>query len=293
MAIEVPDGKTLPKPEWLKARAPGNPEYLATKNLVGGLKLHTVCKEAQCPNIGECWAQRTATFLIMGEYCTRRCRFCSVKDGTRDTLQPLDPSEPARVAEAVQKLQLRHAVITSVDRDDLPDFGAGHFAAVVTAVKRLAPDCSIELLIPDLQGHYEHLKTIMETGIAILNHNLETVRRLYREVRPQAGYERSLSILRWAKELDPKVRTKSGIMVGLGETKEEVLELMDDLRRANVDIMTIGQYLRPSAKQMPLRAYITPEEFKEYEEEGLKRGFAFVESGPFVRSSYHAAKHAG
>lgn len=289
---------TLVRPSWLKVRAPGTPEYMETRSLVKGLKLHTVCEEAHCPNIGECWSHRTATFLIMGDLCTRRCHFCAVKKGSpnpgqENSLLPLNSSEPEHVGLAVKELNLKHAVITSVNRDDLPDNGARHFADTVAAIRKHAPQCKIELLIPDLQGSLADLKTIIESGIDILNHNLETVPRLYKKVRPQAGYIRSLTILRWAKELDAKVLTKSGIMVGVGETHDEVLALMDDLRWAAVDIMTIGQYLRPSPKQMPIRAFVAPEEFKAYELEGQAKGFKFIESGPLVRSSYHAWKHSG
>ncbi len=292
MAIEVPQGTdTLVKPSWLKVKAPGSPEYLETREIVKSLKLHTVCEEAKCPNIGECWSHHTATFMIMGDLCTRRCHFCSVKKGTADTLEPLDPMEPERVGQAVKSLALRHAVITSVDRDDYPDNGASHFAKTVKAIRTHAPDCKVELLIPDLQGKEKDLRAIVGSGIDVLNHNLETVPRLYKRVRPGAGYIRSLTILRWAKEADPTILTKSGIMVGIGEQKDEVLRLMDDMRASDIDIMTIGQYLRPSNRQLPVKAFVTPEEFKEYEVEGLKRGFKFVESGPLVRSSYHAWKH--
>lgn len=293
MAIPVPRRKEdIVKPAWLRVRAPGSPEYMATRATVKGLNLVTVCEEAMCPNIGECWSNRTATFMIMGEFCTRRCNFCNVKDASEENLQPLDPFEPNRVGLAIKKLGLKHAVVTSVDRDDLADHGAGHFAQTARAIKAHSPDCRIEFLIPDLNGIRSRLETILEPGIDILNHNLETVPRIYRKVRPGAEYERSLDILKWAKEISPSVMTKSGIMVGLGEEKEEVLSLMDDLRSANVDIMTIGQYLRPSDKQMPVKFFVTPEEFKEYEDEGKKRGFKFIESGAFVRSSYHAWKHS-
>ena len=292
MAIEVPRGlEQIRKPSWIKAKAPGSPEYLETKKLVTTLKLHTVCEEARCPNIGECWSHHTATFMIMGDLCTRRCNFCAVKKGNSETLVALDPNEPERVGQAVKELRLQHAVITSVDRDDVADNGAMHFFKTVAAVRNHAPDCKIELLIPDLKGSEKDLKTIATSGIDVLNHNVETIPRLYKKVRPGAGYIRSLTILRWAKEYSPSILTKSGIMVGLGEEKAEVLSLMDDLRASNVDIMTIGQYLRPSQNQLPVKAFVTPEEFKEYEEEGLKRGFKFVESGPLVRSSYHAWKH--
>jgi lipoic acid synthetase len=292
MPIEVPrNADRLVKPAWLKVKAPGSETYLETRDLVKSLKLHTVCEEARCPNIGECWSHHTATFMIMGDLCTRKCHFCSVKKGTKDTLQPLDPFEPERVGIAVKELKLRHAVITSVDRDDSYDNGASHFAKTVRAVHQHAPECKVELLIPDLQGNREDLETIVRSGINVLNHNIETVPRLYLKVRPGAGYIRSLSILRWAKEIDPSIMTKSGIMVGLGETKEEVFAVMDDMRANNIDIMTIGQYLRPSERQLPVKAFVTPEEFKEFEEVGLQKGFKFVESGPLVRSSYHAWKH--
>jgi lipoyl synthase len=292
MAIQISRRDEKPaKPPWLKVKAPGSPEYMKTRETVKTLKLHTVCEEAKCPNIGECWSHHTATFMIMGDLCTRKCHFCSVKKGDAETLMPLDPFEPERVGIAVKELGLKHAVITSVDRDDHFDNGASHFAKTVAAIKKHAPGCKIELLIPDLQGSKKDLETIIASGIQVLNHNVETVPRLYKKVRPGAGYVRSLSILRWAKEFDPSVLTKSGIMVGLGEEKEEVLALMDDLRYCNVDIMTIGQYLRPTERQLPVKAFVTPEEFKEYEEAGLSKGFKFVESGALVRSSYHAWKH--
>ena len=296
MAIKVPRvqqmmQERLVKPPWLKVRAPGSPGYMQTRDIVKGGRLNTVCEEAHCPNIGECWSHHTATFMIMGEFCTRRCHFCSVQDGTSQTLQPLHPTEPYRTGVAVRELGLAHVVITSVDRDDIKDYGAEHFAKTVAAIHREAPRCKIELLIPDLMGSKKDLLTIMASKVDVLNHNVETVPRLYKKVRPKAGYIRSLSVLRWAKELDQSVKTKSGIMVGLGEKTGEVLQTMDDLRAANVDIMTIGQYLRPTRKQMPVREFITPEEFTYYKEEGLRRGFLFVESGPLVRSSYHAWKH--
>jgi lipoic acid synthetase len=292
MAVEVPrNGSGLVKPSWLKVRAPGSPEYLETRKIVKDLKLHTVCEEAMCPNIGECWSHHTATFMIMGELCTRKCHFCSVKKGTSETLVALDPLEPERVGNAVKELGLKHAVVTSVDRDDVADNGAQHFCKTVQAIRKHAPGCKIELLIPDLKGSRRDLLTILSAHVDVLNHNIETIPRLYKKVRPGAGYIRSLSIHRWAKEIDPDIITKSGIMVGLGETKDEVLQVMDDMRSCGIDVMTIGQYLRPSERQLPVRAYITPDEFKEYEQEGLRRGFSFVESGPFVRSSYHAWKH--
>lgn len=292
MPISIKKGESnIVKPSWLKVKAPGSPEYMETRETVKRLKLVTVCEEAKCPNIGECWSHSTATFMIMGENCTRRCHFCNVKDGTADNLEPLDPFEPLRVAMAIKELGLKHAVITSVDRDDVEDFGAEHFARTVRAVRLQAPDCKVELLIPDMQGSQDALQIIMEPGVDVLNHNVETVPRLYKKVRPGSGYLRSLSILKGAKQFDPDCMTKSGIMVGLGERREEVLALMDDLRANEVDIMTIGQYLRPSKKQMPVKAFVTPEEFEDYRQEGLKRGFKFIESGPLVRSSYHAWKH--
>jgi len=280
-----------PKPSWLKVRAPGSTEFLETKHIVKSLQLHTVCEEAHCPNIGECWSHHTATFMIMGDLCTRKCHFCTVKKGNAETLQPLDPFEPERVGIAVRDLQLKHVVITSVDRDDSSDNGAEHFAKTVRSIRKYTPDCKIELLIPDMQGSQKDLETIVKSGVDVLNHNIETVPRLYRKVRPGAGYIRSLTILRWAKEADPMILTKCGIMVGLGESKEEVISLMDDLRYHNIDIMTIGQYLRPTDRQLPVKRFVTPEEFKEYETIGLAKGFKFVESGPLVRSSYHAWKH--
>lgn len=293
---EIVDGR-LVKPNWIRAKAPGSEEYLETQAVVKHHRLNTVCQEAHCPNIGECWSHHTATFMIMGDLCTRRCHFCAVKKGTtgegrEDSLSPLDPMEPERVGQAVEMLKLKHAVITSVNRDDYPDNGAGHFAETARAIKRHAPGCKIEFLIPDLQGSRPDLETIVTSGIDILDHNLETVPRLYKKVRPYAGYIRSLTILRWAKEINPAVLTKSGIMVGLGETQEEVFAVMDDLRDCGVDIMTVGQYLRPTGKQLPVKAFVTPEEFKGYETLGLEKGFKFVESGPLVRSSYHAWKHS-
>lgn len=287
--------ETLIKPNWLKVKAPGSPEYLQTRKTVKGLHLHTVCEEAHCPNAGECWSHGTATFLIMGELCSRHCRFCAVKKGSathgrNDSLLPLDLDEPLKVAQAVKELGLKHAVITSVTRDDLADGGASHFAQTAKAIHRLAPECKIEFLIPDLLGCRESLRTILDSQIDILNHNLETVPRLYPTVRPQADYQRSLQVLNDSKHIAPDTKTKSGIMVGLGETREEILGVMDDLRNIGVDILTIGQYLRPSEAQLPVQRFVTPEEFKEYTEIGISKGFSFVESAPLVRSSYHAWK---
>ncbi len=279
-------------PAWLKVQTPGTPAYNKTKDLLTKLKLVTVCEEARCPNHGECWSHRTATFMVMGELCTRRCSFCSVMDGTKDNLQPLDATEPDRVGQAVKALGLHHIVITSVNRDDLPDMGASHFDATVRAVKKYMPSCRIELLIPDQRGQRSLVESILLSGqVSVLNHNLETVPRLYGTVRPGAKMDRSLNVLKWAKELHPKVLTKSGLMLGLGETRKEVHEVMDGLRSVGCDILTLGQYLRPTEKQLPIDRFVTPEEFEEYKDAGLSRGFRHVESGPLVRSSYHAWQH--
>jgi lipoyl synthase len=230
--------------------------------------------------------------MIMGELCTRRCGFCAVKDGTLENLEELSPSEPARVAEAVRRLGLRHVVVTSVNRDDLPDMGAGHFDATVRAIRAVAPQCQIELLTPDMRGRRPLVESILASGeVAVFNHNFETVPHLYPTVRPGAKVERSLDILKWAKEIQPGVRTKSGVMLGLGETRTQVLEVMDMLRASNCDVLTLGQYLRPSEKQLPVVRFVPPDEFAEFKREGLARGFKHVESGPLVRSSYHAAEH--
>ena len=280
------------RPPWLKVKAPGSGDYRGTKELVQGLSLHTVCQEAKCPNIGECWEHKTATVMIMGDQCTRRCRFCAVRDGTLSSLKPLDELEPQHVAQAISRLGLKHAVITSVNRDDLPDMGAGHFLRTVQAVAAAAPECDIELLIPDMRGKKELLEIILQgPRIRVLNHNVETVPRLYKQVRPGAQFERSLDILRWVREIKPEVFSKSGLMVGLGEECAEVIETMQALREAEVQILTIGQYLQPSENQLPIQRYVTPEEFEKYKTEGLKLGFLHVESGPLVRSSYHAWRH--
>ena len=282
-----------PRPAWLKVKAPGSPDFNQTNNIIREQKLVTVCEEAHCPNIGECWTHKTATFMIMGDLCTRRCSFCAVKDGDNENLQPLDILEPRRVAVAIKELGLKHVVITSVNRDDIEDMGAEHFNQTVKAIKFENPNCRIELLIPDMRGRKDLVDTILKSGhVSVLNHNLETVPRLYKTVRPGANFQRSLAILKHAKEENPNLLTKSGIMVGLGETKEEVFELMDHLREANVDIMTIGQYLQPTDKQLPVQDFVSPTIFKEYEKAGLEKGFPFIESGPLVRSSYHAWQHA-
>jgi len=281
------------RPPWLKVRAPGSPEFVETQEIVRRLKLVTVCEEARCPNMGECWSHHTATMMIMGELCTRRCSFCSVKDGTVDSLNPLDILEPVRVAQAVFELGLAHVVITSVNRDDLVDMGARHFNQTVRAIAYKNPATKIELLIPDMRGQ-KHLVEMILDGqlVTVLNHNLETVPSLYKRVRPGAVFKRSLNILRWAKEIQPSLRTKSGIMVGLGETRDEVLEVMEALREAEVSVLTVGQYLQPTPKQLPVERYITPAEFESYREAAIAMGFAYVESGPFVRSSYHAWRHS-
>lgn len=290
----TPEVKRRNRPSWLKVKAPGSPDFLKTYDIVREHKLVTVCEEARCPNIGECWAHGTATFMIMGDNCTRRCSFCSVKDGTLENLSELDPFEPLRVGQAVARLGLSHVVITSVNRDDLADMGALHFDRTARAIYKHKHDCGIEFLIPDMRGRKELVETCLQSSlVSVLNHNVETVPRLYREVRPGAVFRRSLSVLKWAAELQPEIRTKSGVMLGLGETPEEVLEVMDALRQADVKILTVGQYLQPSPKQLPVKRFVTPEEFDFYRQQGLKRGFLHVESGPLVRSSYHAWSHTG
>ncbi|OVE80138.1 hypothetical protein BVY02_01205 [bacterium J17] len=282
----------LKRPNWLKAKAPGSPSFMETRGIVKKMELVTVCEEAHCPNIGECWSHNTATFMIMGELCTRRCSFCAVKDGTITDLQPLNPLEPFQVGRAISELGLKHVVITSVNRDDLEDMGALHFDKVVRAINKQNPDCKIELLIPDMRGRRELVEVILRSGkVSVLNHNIETVPALYRTVRPGAKYQRSLDVLRWAKETLPVIKTKSGLMVGLGETREEVLSVMDELREIDCSILTIGQYLQPTDKQLPVHRFVTPEEFAAYKKAGLEKGFSYVESGPLVRSSYHAWQH--
>ena len=273
------------RPDWLRVRAPDSPGYHQIRNMMRGHGLHTVCEEAMCPNIGECWGRGTATFLLMGDTCTRSCGFCKIKTG-RPPL--LDEDEPRRVAETVQLMGLRHAVLTSVNRDEQPDGGAHIFAETLRQIRLLQPGCSVEVLIPDFQGNWDALKLVMDERPEILNHNTETVPRLYRRVRPQAKYPRSIELLRQAKAMVPDGITKTGIMVGLGEEWDEVLAVMDDLREADVDIMTIGQYLQPSRFHLPIERYWTPGEFARLHEEGMARGFKWVESGPLVRSSYHA-----
>ena len=274
------------RPEWLRVRLPGGSNYSQLKEIMRGLELHTVCEEARCPNIGECWEARTATFMILGDTCTRACGFCAVKTGRPNTL---DLGEPVRVAEAVERMGLKHAVITSVNRDELEDGGAGIFAATIRQIRKTIPGCSVEVLIPDFMGSEEALARVMLARPDILNHNIETVPRLYPQVRPKARFQRSLELLERAKRMDATVFTKSGIMLGLGEELDEVVQVFRDLRSHDVEILTVGQYLRPTVNHLPIVRYVTPQEFLELKQEALKLGFRHVESGPLVRSSYHAA----
>ncbi|MGD1091998.1 MAG: lipoyl synthase [Bryobacteraceae bacterium] len=275
-----------PRPTWLRAPAPVGDNYRNLKNLVETLGLHTVCESAACPNIGDCWNRRTATFMILGNVCTRRCGFCAVQKGA-----PLevDYDEPRRVAEACAKLELKFAVVTSVNRDDRKDGGAELFALTIRAIRERVPVCGVEVLVPDFQGSHAAMDIVLDAAPEILNHNTETVPRLYRQVRLGARYERSLDMLAYAKSARPGIPTKSGLMLGLGETIDEVLAVMADLRKSNVDILTLGQYLRPSPKHLPIVRYVAPEEFAELKRRGFEMGFQHVESGPLVRSSYHAA----
>ncbi|WP_409290754.1 lipoyl synthase [Peribacillus sp. SCS-37] len=276
----------LRKPEWLKIKLNTNKEYTGLKKMMREKKLHTVCEEARCPNIHECWAVRkTATFMILGDICTRACRFCAVKTGLPTEL---DWQEPERVAESVETMGLKHTVITAVARDDLKDGGAAVFAETVRAIRRRSPFCTIEVLPSDMKGDDESIMTLMDAKPDIFNHNIETVRRLTKRVRAVATYDRSLSLLKRVKELSPKTPTKSSIMVGLGETKEEIIEAMDDLRAHDVDIVTIGQYLQPTKKHLKVERYYHPDEFAELKEIALSKGFSHCEAGPLVRSSYHA-----
>ncbi len=273
------------RPKWLRAPAPMGQNYRELKDLIRELKLHTVCESAACPNVGECWNRRTATFMILGNVCTRRCGFCAVQKGA-----PLavDYDEPRRVAEAIAAMGLRYAVVTSVNRDDRKDGGAEIFALVIEAIRARVPGCKVEVLVPDFQGSRPAMKIVMDARPDMLNHNTETVPRLYRQVRLGARYERSLDMLDYAKQLNPETPVKSGLMLGLGELREEVLQVMRDLRAHRVDILTLGQYLRPSPKHLPIVRYIPPAEFDEFRRAGMEMGFAHVEAGPLVRSSYHA-----
>lgn len=285
--VEKENGDLGKRPEWLKVRLPVGENYSEVRNLMRNQKLHTVCEEAKCPNIAECWNHRTATFMIMGDTCTRSCGFCNIKVGIPNTL---DLNEPRRVADSVKHLNLRHAVITSVNRDELKDGGAFIFTQTVKIIKEEMPSTTVEILIPDFRGSEEAFGIIMTHPPDILNHNLETVKRLYHVVRPQAKYERSLNLIKWFH--DKGLKTKSGFMIGIGEKKQEVLELMRDLVTYGCSILTIGQYLQPTKMHLPVDRFVTPEEFMFYKEEGLKMGFKIVESSPLVRSSYHADEQA-
>ncbi|MGN6719773.1 MAG: lipoyl synthase [Candidatus Binatia bacterium] len=275
-------------PDWIKVKAPGNPNYLRLKRLMREKNLHTVCAEARCPNIGECWGNKTATFLILGDTCTRGCRFCAIDKGKPVAL---DPDEPRNVALVVKDLGLDHIVVTSVNRDDLPDGGAAHFALTVFWIKQFNPGIRVELLVPDFAGNLQSLETVVNSGIEILNHNIETVPRLYGKVRPGHSYEGSLNLLKTAKSHRPEILTKSGFMLGVGEAAHEIIATLRDLRDNHVDIVTIGQYLQPSTRQLRVERYVTPAEFQEFKAEAELLGFRHVESGPLVRSSYHAWSH--
>jgi lipoic acid synthetase len=278
-----------PKPAWLKVRAPGSPNYLRLRELMRDLKLNTVCQEAHCPNIGECWHHGTATFMIMGDVCTRACGYCNVTHGAP---MPLDRDEPENLARAVEQMGLAYAVVTSVDRDDLPDFGGNAFAATIRAIKARRPECRVEVLIPDFQGREGPLRAVLDARPDVLNHNTETVPRLYRMARPGGKYARALELLDRARRWAPGIPTKTGLMVGLGETMDEIVEVLQDLRQVDCQILTVGQYLRPTIAHLPMERYYTPEEFREIKRVALDLGFGHVESGPLVRSSYHAHEQA-
>lgn len=279
-------GEHLRKPDWLKIRLRGNEQFTRTKSIVESHCLHTICTSGKCPNMGECWSRGTATFMIAGDICTRSCRFCNTLTGKP---LPLDPKEPANVAESIRLMQLKHAVITSVDRDDLPDLGAQHWVDTIRTIKAVNPETTVEVLIPDFQGRLELVDRVVDAAPEIISHNMETVHRISPEVRSAAKYEVSLAVL--ARIARRGVVAKTGIMVGLGETVEEVCELMDDVRAAGVSVLTIGQYLQPSRKNIPVKEYVTPEQFAYYKSIALQKGFKNVESAPLVRSSYHAEKH--
>ena len=272
-------------PEWLKVKMPSGSKYENLKKLMGDQMLHTVCEEARCPNIGDCWERETATYMILGDTCTRACAYCAVKTGSPTGL---DLEEPIRLAKTVQTLGLRYAVITSVNRDDLPDGGAFIFGQCIRQIKKLSPSCKVEVLTPDFEGNWDSLKTVLDSEPDTFNHNIETVRRIFPKVRAKGNYELSIELLHKAKEIQANLITKSGIMVGLGETKDEIIRTMKDLRAVDCNLLTIGQYLRPSTKHTPILKWYTPKEFKELEEIGLSLGFSHVASGPLVRSSYHA-----
>ena len=282
-----PDTPVLRKPDWIRVKAPGSPDYQQTHRIIRDKGLHTVCEEAGCPNIGECWSKKHATMMIMGDTCTRACAFCNVRTGIPDAL---DPNEPAAVADAVAELGLNHVVITSVDRDDLPDGGAAHFAAVIEAIRDAIPQTTIEVLTPDFLRKDGALEVVVAARPDVFNHNLETVPSLYLTIRPGARYFHSVRLLQRVKELDPARFTKSGIMVGLGESRNEVLQVMDDLRSADVDFLTIGQYLQPTRKHAAVAEFVTPEDFKAYEQVAYSKGFLLVSSSPLTRSSHHAGE---
>jgi lipoic acid synthetase len=282
--VEKP--KRVAKPKWLRVKLPIGEDYKKVREIVSEHKLHTICESGNCPNMGECWGEGTATFMILGNICTRSCGFCAVSTGKP---LPVDPFEPGRVAQSVKLMGVKHAVITSVDRDDLPDEGADIWAQTVRAIRNQSPTTTLETLIPDFAGNWTSVDTIISVAPEIVSHNLETVRRLTKQVRIQAKYDRSLEVLRRLKK--GGMRTKSGVMLGLGETEEEVIETMDDLRSVDVDILTLGQYLQPTPKHLPVAGFVTPEKFQEYKEIALQKGFKYCESGPLVRSSYHAEKH--
>lgn len=277
------------KPEWLKVKAPGSPSYVRLKGLMANMRLHTVCEEAHCPNIGECWHHGTATFMILGEVCTRACPYCAVAHGRPE---PLDMAEPARVADAVAAMELRYVVITSVDRDDVPDGGAGVFAATIRQVRERVPGCRVEVLIPDFKGNEAALHTVLDAQPDILNHNTETVPRLYRVARPGGRYPRTLELLDRARRYAPAIPTKSGLMVGLGEEWDEIVAVLTDLRQVGCEIVTIGQYLSPSSAHLPIARYYHPDEFEMLKSIAVSLGFGAVASGPLVRSSYHAHEQA-
>ncbi|TAF63580.1 MAG: lipoyl synthase [Cytophagales bacterium] len=287
MEISTSQQTKRTKPDWLKIQLPSTEsEYAQVKKIVKEHQLHTICESGKCPNVGECWGAGTATFMILGDICTRACRFCAVKTGKPEAI---DWNEPEKVAQSIQLMQLKHAVITSVDRDDLPDGGAAVWAATIKAIKTTNPNTTIEVLIPDFKGKEELILQVIEQQPNVISHNMETVRRLTRQVRRNSDYDRSLSVIKTIAQNN--IRPKSGIMLGLGETEAEILETMDDLRRAGCQVMTIGQYLQPTKEHLEVQEFITPETFKKYEQIGLEKGFLFVESGALVRSSYHAEKH--
>jgi lipoic acid synthetase len=280
----------LTKPNWVRAKAPQGPIYAQLKTIMEQYSLHTVCEEARCPNIGDCWGSGTATFIIMGEHCTRACRFCNVKSGKPNGT--LDPNEPANVAKALKDLGLKYVVLTSVDRDDLPDGGASHFAKTITTIRKLTPEVRIEALIPDFGGGLTHVQTVVQAGPDVIGHNLETTKSLTSEVRdPRASYDQSLAVLEHVKKMNRQIFTKSSLMLGLGEREDDVLQTFHDLRAVGTDFLTLGQYLRPSPRNLPIREFIKPEQFNHYQRAAEKLGFLYVASGPLVRSSYRAGEY--